>query len=99
MTPWDLGPGTLRTDYEVLSRHAVPNGRVSVRALVTMLFDADLRALERLTWPVVPDGIRVTASEIGVDTGVNSDACEFTHAVESNADDRLLATARTRWVP
>jgi acyl-ACP thioesterase len=29
-----------RTDYEVLSRHADANGRVSVRSLVTMLFDA-----------------------------------------------------------
>ncbi|MFV1980200.1 MAG: hypothetical protein ACC655_03530, partial [Rhodothermia bacterium] len=37
----------LRTDYEVLSRHADPNGRLSVRALVAMLFDAaDLHAAQ-----------------------------------------------------
>lgn len=36
-----------RTDYEVLSRHADPNGRLSAPALVTMLFDAaDLHAAD-----------------------------------------------------
>lgn len=37
----------LRTDYEVLSRHADPNGLLSVRVLVSMLFDsADLHAAQ-----------------------------------------------------
>lgn len=42
-----MPPTRFRTDYEVLSRHADPNGRVSAPAIVTMLFDAaDLHAAE-----------------------------------------------------